>query len=278
MKKLKTLRYYGGKNPYNNTGKFVANLIPWNKHTTYVEPFAGMLGVLLQRKPVANEIINDLNSDVVNWWNQVRENTEKLAHKIAFTPWSRETFNNAQKMLLNPKLDNLNRAWAFHVIIQQSLFHGPCNNNSWSIGYNYLTNASSGKWTGKELLPLANRLFRVQVENRNALGLLERMIEEDRAVIYCDPPYRSANTNPYGVLDIDWDRMTELVKSQKGKVAISGYGDEWDQLGWVRNEYKTIFRGTTKNKKASERIEVLWTNYQPVPNTDNLFQDFFEVK
>ena len=45
-----------------------------------------------------------------------------------------------------------------------------------------------------------------------------------------------------------------------GKVAISGYGDEWNKLGWYRYEKADSF-SDIKTAVHSKRVEVLWTNY-----------------
>ena len=61
--------------------------------------------------------------------------------------------------------------------------------------------------------------------------------------------------------------MVELLKAQKGKVALSGYGDEWDMLGWEKHQKETYTPlGTTKeaNAKVSNRTESVWCNYKPV--------------
>ena len=65
----------GGKSSksISQTGAWIAGLLPPpEKRQTYLEPFCGMLGVLLQRSPPGHEIVNDADGAVINWWRTVR--------------------------------------------------------------------------------------------------------------------------------------------------------------------------------------------------------------
>ena len=88
--------------------------------------------------------------------------------------------------------------------------------------------------------------------------MLERTADGDYAVIYCDPPYPSANTTPYAWGNLDFDRLADLLRLQKGDVAVSGYPGEWDCLGW-ESDGKLHGRSQIKGKVAA-RTEVLWRN------------------
>ena len=65
------LSYYGGKNPQRGVPHWINSLLPSTKECTlYVEPFCGMMGVLLSRQESFCEIVNDANERVVNWWRR----------------------------------------------------------------------------------------------------------------------------------------------------------------------------------------------------------------
>ena len=115
---------------------------------------------------------------------------------------------------------------------------------------------------GDDVLPLARRMKNVQLESKCAIKLLTRIASETSTIIYADPPYRTANTTPYGkerVAEIDWNALTKAFQAQKGRVAISGYGDEWNHLNWRRHATTTRANPLKKNRARVE--EVLWTNY-----------------
>ena len=257
MTNLGALPYYGGKQGYGKA-EWIAGLLPWKLDSFYCEPFAGMAGVLLNRPAVKMEMLNDLNGRVVNWWRVVRNYPEDFGYLVEHTPRSRDEFRWAGVAVDNQELPDIQRALAFHILISQCL----------NTGDNRLTGGSwrrrfkpEGKKDG-DFVPkldcLAKRLRYVQLENINALDLLERTADCDYAVIYCDPPYPTADTGAYAIGNLDFDRLGELLQAQQGAVAVSGYPGEWDCLGW---ESETQKHGRSQiNGKVQERTEVLWRN------------------
>lgn len=267
MSKLtRTPPYYGSKSCNQPVGKWIISLLPWERESVYCEPFAGMLGVLLGRQPVASEIINDLDSNLTNWWRCVRDEQDELARLIALTPWSREVLQEMGEIVNNPPADisPVRRALALHVVLEQGLFKRMVGNVSWRLKVDPSGCLSVRNWTGDEIAPLAARLKYVQIENRDALKVIERVGEHPKSVIYCDPPYPTAHTLQYKHREIDVKRMAAVLKECKGRVAISGYRDEWDCLGWERYEKSSYAQIITGHKVSkSERVEVLWLNYTP---------------
>lgn len=267
--------YWGSKSPYSVLGKWIISMIPWEFETTYVEPFAGMLGILLGRRPVRSEIVNDLDNNLYNWWCVVRDESEALARLISATPHSRRGLIEAYRIVDNPEGHSpLRRAHALHVVLEQGIYRRMDSEPSWRVAVNPVGARRDLLWTGSEIYPLACRFKDVQIENRDALKVLERVCAEPAAVIYCDPPYPTADTSPYRKREFDIARMSEILmdNSNKARVAISGYGSEWDNLGWVKSENNistSQIQGLANVKKAT-RTEVLWTNYPP-PNQQVTF-------
>lgn len=158
--------------------------------------------------------------------------------------------------------DRVRRALDFHVIVEQSMMHGGGSEaaRGWRTGFRTTSRAS----TPLPFRQLADRLRDVQIERRDALEVLERVASVERAVIYADPPYSGADTEPYGA-DVDREKLGEILRIQKGRAAISGYGDEWDRLGWRREEFEWSAKpgGAGMARGAVPRTEVLWCNYEP---------------
>ena len=58
-------------------------------HHSYLEPYFGS-GAVLFNKPRSNiETVNDLDGRVVNLFDWIRKDPERLAHEISWTPYSR---------------------------------------------------------------------------------------------------------------------------------------------------------------------------------------------
>ena len=252
------LSYLGGK---AKTGRWIANQLPQTTDCTYIEPFAGMLGVLLQRPPSRSEIVNDANERIVNWWQTIRDHPTDVATRLEWTPSSRTDFDNAADSLDDP--DPIVRAWALTVVLSDGFMHTDYGNLSWQPTYDT---------TGVKALPgrerlqrLADRIRDVQLENRDACDILERIAKVPQAVVYCDPPYRSSviGSDMYKT-EPDLNRLTELLQAQQGQVAISGYNDEWDHLGWR----KTPRHVQSAVGARGNRLEHLWFNYLPEARFD----------
>ncbi len=257
----RSLPYLGGKSlrSTSGTGRWIADVLPWKFDTSYVEPFAGMLGVLLQRRKTRVEIANDINERVVNFWRVLREKPDELFDLLDNTPHSRTEFERALDFL--DGADPVMRAWAFRVRCVQS-FHHTDKPGAWRRVWSPNTSVSS-RFKREGLQALADRLRDVILENRDALHILEKMQNEKKSVLYCDPPYRSATGAVfYEKTALDIQRCGELLKSQKGKVAVSGYNDEWDFLGWQALEFETQ---TSARIIRLQKTEKLWINFEPTP-------------
>ena len=254
----RSVGYYGGKCGYG-IGKWIAGLLPWEKHSCYIEPFAGMAGVLLARPPGKIEILNDLNGRVVNWWRVVRDQPDDFGWLIEHTPRSRAEFQWACAAVDDQELPEIRRALAFQILIGQCINAGDNSlaGGSWQRGIDPKAN-NLFRHRAEEIAALAERMRDVQLENIDALALLERTADCDYAVIYCDPPYPTANRSPYAIGSLDFDRLADLMSQHKGAVAVSGYPGEWDSLGWAVDEKQAIRRQIAGGGES--RTEVLWRN------------------
>ena len=274
-KYLSAMNFYGGK-ARATIRDFVVSHIPYHKDNIYVEPFAGMLSILLSREPCTKEIVNDNDADIMNWWRVVREQPDGLIFMIDHTPHSKLTFyecvqsvkigtyNNKPLRLEDGQRNQeieLVWAWVVFVVLQHNVVHS-INKFGWGSTLKRTNKRYSTRFT-HDLPIISARLEHVQLDCCDATHLLSRTENIRNAVIYCDPPYRSADTTSYKKGKTDWDELTAILLAQKGMVAISGYSDEWDHLSWQRTEHQTRFNhmGEHAKRDSEYRTEVLWTNY-----------------
>src|SRR5438128_4807882 len=82
--------WYGGKFSHLD---WLLPLLPECHH--YCEPFAGSGAVLLNRAPAKVETYNDIDGEVVNFFQVLRDRPEELERAISLTPFSREEFHRA---------------------------------------------------------------------------------------------------------------------------------------------------------------------------------------
>ncbi|MGC4129262.1 MAG: DNA adenine methylase [Bergeyella sp.] len=100
--------------------KHILPLIP--EHKIYIEPFFGGGSLYRAKEPAPCEIINDVNMNVVNFYQVLKRQYKKLELKITETLLSRETYRKAMLIYDCPRLfadDPVIRAWALYVVTNQ---------------------------------------------------------------------------------------------------------------------------------------------------------------
>jgi len=257
--------WYGGK--YSHLD-WLLPLLPECHH--YCEPFGGSAAVLLNRDPSPVETYNDTDGEVATFFRVLRDQSEQLTKAVALTPFSREEFLIA--CLTNgEKIPDVERARRFFVRARQvrTGLAQTASIGRWANCKNTTRAGMSGvvsRWLGSvESLPeIAERLLRVQIENRPAIEII-RLYDDKGTLFYCDPPYPHASrgdAKAYGdeMTDAEHAELARALRRVRAKVAISGYRcDLMDTL------YKDLKRHDASAKLCHSvkkpRSEALWTNY-----------------
>ena len=257
------LPYYGGKSPIRGTTKWIVSHLPWDYRSLYVEPFCGMCGVLLSRPPVCAEMINDRDDRLINWWRVIRDHPEEFGRQLDWThQHSRTEFVDATADLHHE--DPIRRAVAFTICTQGSMQKtAQERGGQWAKRFQPTTPAS--RWETPDVMRLRERTKFVQIENMDAVKMLGTVEEKEDAVVYCDPPYESSDNSNYKFTP-DWDALKETLRKQKGKVAISGFHDDFDDLGWrceTLNRSMGVYDAVQRKMEGKARVEKLWMNYDP---------------
>jgi DNA adenine methylase len=267
-KKLIPFGWYGGKFSHL---EWLLPLLPECHH--YCEPFAGSGAVLLNREPSPVETFNDLDGEVVNFFSVLRREKEKLVEAIGLTPFSREEFALACEV--SPELSSLERARRFYVRARQvrTGLAQTASIGRWANCKNTSRAGMSGvisRWLGavEDLPDVAERLLRVQIENRPAIDVI-RLYDSPTTLFYCDPPYvhsTRGDSKAYGfeMNDAQHRGLAEVLNSAQGMVALSNYqADILDELYPAPKWRKIVAPARTVHSTKDKRVEVLWTNYDP---------------
>lgn len=261
--------WYGGKFSHLD---WLLPLLPKCHH--YCEPFAGSGAVLINRLPSPIETYNDIDGDVVNFFRVLRDSTEELIRVIALTPFSREEYYRAIYSSMHGVRD-VERARRFYIKARQTRtgLAQTASLGRWANCKNTSRSGMSGvvsRWLGgvDALDEIAQRLIRVQIENRPAIDIIQ-LYDSPSTLFYCDPPYLHAtrgDTKAYG-FEMDEGQYREFataVNDCKGKVAVSGYDHPlMDQLFRPKLWFKTFGAKRTIHSTKGVRQEVLWTNFNP---------------
>lgn len=264
-KKLIAFGWYGGKFSHLD---WLLPLLPNCHH--YCEPFAGSAAVLLNREPSAVETYNDIDGEMVNFFRVLRTQKEKLVEAVALTPFSREEFFVALTTS-GGEISDLECARRFYVRARQTRT-GLAQTSSLGRWANCKRTSRAGmsgvvsRWVGGlgALSEIADRLLRVQIENRPAIDVV-KLYDDATTLFYVDPPYvhdsrGDSKAYCYEMTDGEHERLASVLHACKGKVAISGYRCRlMDRLyaDWNRHDSSEKHCHSVKQP----RTEGLWTNY-----------------
>lgn len=259
--------YYGGK---QRLAPWVVEHLP--EHRVYVEPFAGSAAVLLAKPQVRQEVLNDLDGNVINFYRVLRDQPEDLAVACSLTPYSREEY--AACADLDGATTDLERARRWWCRSTQGFGQSATRQTGWSIS-TAQTTPRMHQLTRRvdRFAELAERLRHVFIENRDALDVIARFGADPTAVLYVDPPYlRSTRSAPtcyqHEFQEPDQHQaLAAALNACKAAVVLSGYAsDLYDDLfdGWHRSERVVTMRaGNGRTTKQAEVVEVLWSNRPP---------------
>lgn len=254
---MKTLLKYPGAK--NRLAPWIVSNIP--PHKVYCEPFLGSGAVFLNKEPAYNEILNDLDDDIYNFFNVVRENHKELCRLIDTTPYSRIEYSNAFN---DESISQLERARRFAVKCWQGFGCG----NTYKTGYRRgIGDTSPNPAKAWAKLPeaiqfAAERLKNAQIEHVDALKLIKDMHGEN-TFIYIDPPYMRGTRvkkkqYTHEMTDEQHMKLLQIVKKSDCKIMISAYENELYNntlVDW-RKEHKN-----TTSECSRKRTEVIYMNY-----------------
>ncbi|HYE70657.1 MAG TPA: DNA adenine methylase [Aquabacterium sp.] len=262
------LRYHGGK----------WRLAPWiishfPSHRVYVEPYGGAASVLLRKPRGKAEIYNDLDGEVVNLFQVVRDRGAELVAAIELTPYARDEFylsfihsddplERARRLVLRsfagyggnltkPNRDGTPQRTGFRTYCGTGRGRSTC-----------------GDWRAlpAEVRKIIERMQGVCIEHRDALRVMHDH-DSPSTLHYVDPPYVHATRGMdsggshrgyrFEMTDDQHRELAHVLRSLKGMVVLSGYqSDLYTQLysGWVRLDHRSHADG------ARPRIESIWLN------------------
>lgn len=242
--------------------KWIISFFP--EHHSYLEPFFGSGGVLFNKQRSHIETVNDLDGYVVNLFEWIKKDPEKLAHEIYWTPYARQTYENAY---MEVPEDSLGKAVNFYIKLNMGHgFRTSGEKVGWKNDVQGRERAYAAQdWVNlpEKIMQAAERLRGVQIENRPAVELIEKF-NYSNVLIYNDPPYvlstRHGKQYRCEMNDKEQNELLEVLMAHKGPVMISGYESELynDRLkGWHREET------TCYSQICSKKREILWMNFEP---------------
>jgi DNA adenine methylase len=258
--------YFGSKNKI--ALQLCENLPP---HNCWVEAFCGSAALTLRKNPAPIEIINDADDEIINFFEQLRNNHTKLLKFIEFTPYAEHELKMARENKQGiSKIERARRFLVQSMMAINGVFGKAQGGFSYSDSYSRNGHdARVNRWKNlpERLKPIIERLKSVRVENKDARKLLKRYLNRPATLVYLDPPYLADRSNGYRKEANNEKFHSELLKlAIKGKcmIFLSAYENElYNSLltkkkGWKKKTIKTTTKDSTG--KSHNRTEVLWMN------------------
>lgn len=288
----KPFAWYGGKETLAST---LVSLLPI--HKVYVEPFAGSAALLFAKEPSPIEVINDLDSGVVNFMRVLRnpEQAAELQYLLTLTPYSREEYYDCLEQW-DDEADSVEKARQWFTGVMQSI-NSSIRNTGWSASKTPGSNPARAWQSGiAHLSECVQRLAYVQIDHRDFEPVIRANDSLDTC-FYLDPTYlastrRKQRCYHHEMSEADHRRLLALILQVKGMVLLSGYPHplyqealaSWECLTFTLSCPSAVraYAHTPKNEidpKHLIRTECIWMNPACVKNQrqPTLFRDLQDV-
>ncbi|GAC1691033.1 MAG: DNA adenine methylase [Ktedonobacteraceae bacterium] len=227
----------------------------------YVEPYFGSGAIffsLLEAPEYA--VLNDKSRSVVNLFEMIRTRGPELCAQVELTPWARDEYDAAYQLTGDPLEDArcfLVRCWQAHGT-RLNAKTGWRNRGSADGGLTY----SLWNQVPDRIAAVIEKLKYAEIENRDALEIIERYSDDEHCLMYVDPPYMMATrTGPLYEHEMAKDSehiaLLDALCKHVGPVVLSGYAHP------LYDERLKDWQRVTKQsavEKGQTRIEVLWLN------------------
>lgn len=240
----------------------IVDLLP--QHKIYVEAFLGSGSIFFNKTPSNTEILNDMDGDIVNFFDCIRNYPEELAALLELTPYSKQEYKRSYD---REGCTDLERARRFLIRCNMARAGMQYYSSSWRHAGPVLGASCKQRVVGAwnklpgEIIEAAKRLKDAEIEQTDAIELIKKY-NKPNCLIYADPPYLlSTRRQRYYNVEMESEEEHEILLKtlleHSGPVVLSGYDSELynDYLpSWTRYEFET------QAEQGRKRLEVVWVN------------------
>jgi len=252
------IKYWGGK---QQLVPKLLELIP--QHYTYCEPFFGGGALFFAKNLSQNEVINDLNDNMINFYRILKRRFKELFEEVEITLYSEFQHKQAVKLWKEGMSeDEIKRAWAVFVLSHQS-FSGILG-STWAFSR---SKNEAIRWDNIKRnfdQRYSRRLERTQIFCRDALNVIE-LSDDPNTFFFIDPPYYNADMGHYkGYTEMDFKNLLNMLTKLQGKFLLTTYPSQILDDYTESNKWLTINNNmhlSAANKKGATKNEVFTMNY-----------------
>jgi len=246
--KRPSLHYFGGK--WKHAEKIIRT---FPEHKTFVDVFCGAASITLRKPRSKNEIVNDINKEITDFFFVLREKNTELRCLLEKTPYSREEYYRCRE----PSEDIVEQAR--RTIVKSWFGIGDSLDNETGFRVSLTQRGSLTRpWIEyvDSLYLYANRMRGVIIENLSYETIFDRY-DRPGTLFYLDPPYAVETRSKKCAYKFDWgpydhEVFLDRIKNIKCQFVLSGYlGEQYSNLPWPRTQFAA-------KSQFSSRQEYVW--------------------
>lgn len=242
--------------------------------TNLVDLFAGSMVVSLNYQGRVIKTANELNHDITNFFEVLRDREAELTRLLLLTPCSEAEYYQCWESTA----DSVEQARRFYVRVRQSFFGlgAQRKNKGWHMA-KATVNAKGGevvsRWNnGIEKLHEVAEIIRqnFQITNSHYATIIDRL-DDPSVFFYCDPPYvkasrKSYNDYKYEFTDEDHEELSDKLHKIDGLAMVSGY--DCSLMDTLYHDWHKVKLPVKKNNIRTGLVqEVIWMNYDTPKST-----------
>ncbi|MDH7444657.1 DNA adenine methylase [Aquimarina sp. 2201CG14-23] len=263
--KLIAFNYFGGKFSHCDS------IYPYfpAKFNHLVDVFAGSFAMSINFPGNVIKTANEINGEVTNFFEVLRDHTSELVELLLLTPCSLEEYNKSWFQHPSDRIENARR---YYVRVRQS-FYGlgaQRKNKGWLMAKTKVTSKGGeavSRWNNSipKLFEVAEVIrSQFQIINYDYKVAIEKT-DTENTFHYYDPPYplecrKSSNDYRFEFTDEQHIELALIAHQTKGFGMISGY--ECELLDGLYSDWTKVKLPKKKNNiRSSEVQEVIWFNY-----------------
>lgn len=281
--KIIAFNYFGGKFTWI---EYLYRYFP-EGFTHLVDLFAGSMVVSINYPGKVIKTANEINSDITNFFEVLRNHEDDLIRLLLLTPCSLQEYDNCREY----SDDNIEQARRFYVRVRQSFFGLGCQrqNKGWHMAKKKVLvqgGETVSRWNNAiEKLHEVAEVLRsgFQITNFDYADCIDK-IDFPKAFFYCDPPYpvesrggkSKGKDYKFDFTDDDHRQLAARLHRIEGKTMISGYDcNLMNELygDWHKAKFpikRNNISSNIVNGSGTIMQETIWMNYVPT-NYQKLF-------
>jgi len=229
------------------------------KHKTYIELFFGAGGMFFNKPMANNNICNDIESEVFNFWNEVKFNKDYLLKELEQLPIHDEIWKIYKKQ---KPLNKTIRA-ALFLMYSNFGYMGKDNNIGFSASSNY---KDVILYKIDETFKKIKDVLFLNDDFRNVLPKIKYRSEQEKqnTFIYSDPPYLNTYDYKTGWKENDTIDCFQVTFNSGLNAAMSEFNNPI-VLDLAKQMNLNIINIGERQSMKNRNIEILITNYKTQP-------------